>query len=47
MGEIKIDYIETGDISIPPKNVTKIQIQQFGISKVIVVRTKKNGGIDG
>lgn len=45
MPEIPIEYIETGNIIIPPKKVTQIPVRQFGIKKVVVVRTRQNGGI--
>lgn len=45
MPEIAIEYIETGNIYIPPKKVTKIPVKMFGIQKVVVVRTRQNGGI--
>ena len=45
MTDIGIDYIETGDIIIPAKIAKKIPVKQFGISRVVVVRTKGNGGV--
>lgn len=38
-----MDFIETGPVYKPV--VRKIDVRQFGIAKVVFVRTKKNGGI--
>ena len=46
MIDFPLEYIETGNIpKLPPKKVTKIPVRQFGIKKVVVVRTRQNGGI--
>lgn len=40
------EYIEIGPKYAPRvKNVRKINVKQLGIQKVVVVRTKSNGGI--
>lgn len=38
-------YEETGDIKPLPKRIFNIKVKSYGIQKVVVVRTKKNGGI--
>ena len=45
MLNIHVQYIETGKISIPPRRVRRVPVKQLGIKKVVVVRTKGNGGI--
>ena len=40
------EYIEIGPKYVPKaKKGRKINVKQFGISKVVIVRTKGNGGI--
>ena len=40
------EYIEIGPKYVPKvKKGRKINVKQFGISKVVIVRTKSNGGI--
>lgn len=38
-----MDFIETGPAYVPV--VRKIEVKQYGIAKVVVVRTKQNGGV--
>ena len=38
-----MDFIETGPAYVPV--VRKIEVKQYGIAKVVVVRTKSNGGL--
>lgn len=40
-----MDFILTGPIYEPV--VRKIEVKSFGIAKVVVVRTKNNGGVRG
>ena len=37
-------YIDFGPVYNP--RVTKIPVRQLGIGRVVIVRTKKNGGIN-
>lgn len=40
------EYIEIGPKYVPKvKKGRKINVKQFGISKVVVVRTRSNGGV--